>query len=213
MKRLLALIILCALMTGCSVKKEGITLGSYGHKFSSVDSNKCHARKCPQQVLVIGTVSAYRDIGVSTNKVYAAYSKAAKKFLIDKPISLTEQEFDRSVKGWTRVQVYNIPLVGALYSSSFISIDESIEINYASSVEAFLVQGTGDLVSAKSNSDGLFFIEKRLCDRKNEYLVCKKNYKRGFFDANSGKELDSKFNEKKKGKVINIKTYEVLENH
>ena len=129
------------------------------------------------------------------------------------PISLSLENFEKSVNGWTMLQTYNTPLIGALYSSIFIPSEASEDISYASTAEAFLVQGTGDLVAAISNSDGLFFLKKLLCSNKRTYRECKKSFRRGIYDGESGKELDSKFSEKENGNTISLQTFEVLKDY
>ena len=158
-------------------------------------------------------MSAYRELGIDINKEYSEYSTAALKFLIDKPVNLSEEEFGNSVTGWTMVQSFNIPLVGGSYTGVLIDNTESIEIKFPGNAEVMLVQATGDLVIAKSNSDGVFFIERVLCVRDSEYKECKNNFVRGVFDAQSGGELDREFTEKENGKKIDTQTYEALENH
>ena len=103
--------------------------------------------------------------------------------------------------------------MGALYFGVLIDKSELGEIKYPNSVEVALVQASGDLVAAKSNEDGVFFIEKYLCGRENNYKECKGNYSRGLFDAQSGRQLDYKFNLKENGENINTQTYEVIKNH
>lgn len=206
------LLLVCIMMTACSVKKEGIALGSVTYEFGSIDHKRCSAKSCPKEVILIGEVSAYRDLGNDSEREYEKYQKAAKKFLATQPISMDKSQFDSSIKGWTNLQVFYIPLVIAGYTTAIILKNEE-EIHYPSTIETFLVQGTGDLVFARSNSDGVFVIEKRLCNSKFEFSKCRKRYSRGIYSAASGLELDRKFIKKKKGKKIDLRTYEVLKHH
>ena len=213
MLKLSMLFLVSFFMTGCVVKQEGIGFGSFTSKYKSIEFEKCQSKGCPEEVVIIGNVSAYRDIDEDINGEYSEYSKAALKFLIDKPVNLTEEEFTKLVAGWTMLQFFNIPLVGASYAGVLIDNTEQMEIKYPNSAEVILVQATGDLVAAKSNSDGVFFIDKQLCVKDDKYKECKESYMRGIFNAQSGGQLDRKFNEKENGKNINTETYEVLENH
>ena len=213
MKKFGILILLTLFMSGCVVKKEGIGFGSFTNHYKSIEFEKCQLKGCPEEVVIVGNLSAYREIDENISEEYSKYSDAALKFVVDKPLNLTEREFRNSIIGWTMVQFFKIPLFGAYYSGALIDNTEHVKMQFPDSAEVILVGATGDLVAAKSNSDGVFFIERHLCSRGDKYKECKENFLRGIFDAKSGRELDLKYSEKKNGESINIETYEVLKNY
>lgn len=209
MKKICVLILFCMLLTGCANKMESTKFSSLSLRFTSINSEKCQSQQCPEEVVVIGTVGAYRKMGNNSEREYLAYTRAAQKYLGDRPISLSSDDFIDSVVAWTKVHTYTIPLLLTVHTNTLIGIGESPTVNYVR-VDQEAFHATGDLVSARSNSDGLFFLEKRLCDKENEYAECKKNYVRGVYDIKSGKELGLGYREKKNGKRINTQTYEII---
>ena len=214
MRKIYLLILISLFVSGCAVKKEGIGFRSNNdYKFMAIEPDECYSEGCPEAVIVIGNLSAYRDLSENIAEEYSKYSEATHKFLVDKPVSLTEQEFADSVIGWTKLQFFKIPLVGAIYYRALVDNSKHLEMQFPSDAEVILLNKTGDLVAAKSNSDGIFFLERLLCSRGDVYKECKENYSRGTFDAKSGQELDLKLRKKKNGKVINIENYEVLKDH
>lgn len=209
MKKIGMVVLLSLLMTGCAIKKEGIMFSSSG-KYQSIEFEKCSSKGCPDKAVLIGNVSAHRKLDVGFDKEYVNYSAAAKKFSPNSALSLNEENFKASVTGWTMLQIFNVPLLTATYAGVLIDNKDPFEINFPSSASVMLAQVTGDLVTAKSNSDGVFFIDKLLCDKKNDYSACKTNYARGIFNAQSGSELDRDFIEKERGKKIDPQTYKLI---
>ena len=211
MRRHFVLILIVVLFSGCSVHKEGISLGGFGHKFSSIEIDKCESAGCPEKVIIIGTVSALRKIG-DDESIYAAYVKASKKFKGEEELVLNRGDFRKTIAAWTLTQTFHIPLVGAYYKSVFIPQHLLPEITFPSTAETFLVQGTGDLVSAYSNEDGVYLVDRLLCKTNRNFKSCKSKYRRGIFDGNTGKELNGKYVVLPLGKKIDINTYKEITN-
>ena len=210
MKKILFISLLVLLSTGCTVTKEGVFPGDLKKNFSGIDLEKCKAKVCPKKLIVVGTVSTPRKIR-DHEEMYASYLTAAKKFVGEEEVVVSMQEFTETIDGWTLLQIYNIPLVGAAYAPIFIPEKVTSEINYPSAAETFLFQVTGDLVSAQSNADGVMMLDRLLCAKKDDYIPCKRQYHRGGFDGVTGAQLSKSFKVKKKGKTIDVDTFKTID--
>ena len=209
MMRLLILMFCLFLFTGCTVTKEGIIAGNLMKKFAGINLEKCKADKCPEKIITIGTVSAVRNID-DYKTMYGTYVYAAEKFVGEDEVNLSEQGFVESIGGWTVLQVFKIPLVGAEYVPVFIPSNVLADIDYASTAETILYQGTGDLVVAESNADGVLLVDRVLCKKKNSYIPCKRQYYRAVFDAYTGEQLGRNYKVKRNGRSIDVENYKLL---
>jgi hypothetical protein len=122
------------------------------------------------------------------------------------------EEFERFVAGWSRVRVLSVPGFYFEDRNTFVPKALVSEVEFANPVGSFLIGDGGDLVAAYTNGDGVYFIERVLCEQGRGYRDCKKKYQIGVFDALTGEILDEKMRPKKNGKDIDPITLEVRGN-
>lgn len=60
---------------------------------------------------------------------------------------------------------------------------------------------------AKSDRDGLLWLERVLCRDDGSYYGCAKNYQAGVFDENTGQALGRDRKPKAKGGLVDLTTY------
>ncbi len=66
---------------------------------------------------------------------------------------------------------------------------------------------SGDLVAARSDRDGLLWIDRVLCKADRSYEACAQKYTIGVFDENTGRELSRDGQPKADGEWVDISSY------
>jgi hypothetical protein len=112
-----------------------------------------------------------------------------------------------SLAGWASIQTFGIPGIGSVRLRMLVPTSVVHETQFASAAGSFLFGTTGDLVVARSDHDGLLWLERVLCRDDNSYHGCAKNYQAGVFDQNSGQALGRDRKPKANGAKVDIITY------
>ena len=108
--------------------------------------------------------------------------------------------------------MFSIPLVAGRYDYALVPADMQADIHFPSAFGTLMVQETGDLIVAKSNQDGYFLIADVLCEDAEGFASCASKYRKGLFDATTGKELSaSSLKPKESGHRIDILNYQAIE--
>jgi len=68
----------------------------------------------------------------------------------------------------------------------------------------------GDLVAARSNIEGLLWVERVLCRNDASYRTCAGKYRAGVFDTDTGRELGRDRAPKRAGALIDVSSYLAL---
>ncbi|MDN0081597.1 hypothetical protein QU487_02330 [Crenobacter sp. SG2305] len=226
LKSLLA--ILAIALTGCASTADGFKFGRGGSPSSS-DIEKAKQQLASNVksssvkkaigvataptvelgIIVIGTVGPFRPVdGEKRHQFYVSYDKEAQKFHPAKGNVLSEEDFVKTIAGWTSIEVFSIPGVMNQRLPALVKETDRDQVTFASTFGSFMLGSTGDLVAARSNADGELILNRILChDKDPNYRACAVQYERGRFDANTGQEVADGFKPKSNGALIDVTTY------
>jgi len=167
----------------------------------------------PVDLVVIGNVSAFRPLTEKNGEeIYSEYLEFSKQLNPDKPVAYSAEEFRNEVAGWTKLKYFSIPLVYGHYKIALVPNGIHSEIQFPSGFGTIMVQVAGDLVAARTNNDGYYFVRQVLCKDGQGYSTCAKNYHKGFFDGSTGEEIDRKtLTPKDSGERIDPVNYKKIE--
>lgn len=163
--------------------------------------------------LAIGNVGSFRVLepGVRAGFYKKSYVQSAEKWHPGTAATMSESEFSSRVAGYTAVVVWSVPGMLSRRVTSAVFESDLPSIDFPSQKSASFWVVTGDLVVAKSNDDGVFFVTTVLCKKSTpEYNKCEAQFVRGQFDTNTGEELDKDMAPKRDGARIDVTTYKVV---
>jgi hypothetical protein len=159
-------------------------------------------------LLLVGTTGPFRAVDPKDRDgLYAQYLKAAEVWHPGRPAGMSEDQFVEKLAGWASVQTWGIPGVMSMRARVLVSTDGVKGTQFASAGGSFMFGTTGDLIAARSDDDGIVWLERVLCKDQAGYRDCAKQYRSGFFDANTGQELDKTRKPKPDGARIDTTTY------
>ena len=159
-------------------------------------------------ILVIGTTGPLRTIeDKSRDGFYAAYLKVAGQWHPGEPPAMDAATFQARLAGWASIQTFGIPGIGNVRLRMLVPANIVHEAQFASAAGSLLFGTTGDLVVARSDNDGLLWLERVLCRDDSSYHVCAKRYEPGVFDENTGQELGRDRKPKANGGAVDVVTY------
>lgn len=121
---------------------------------------------------------------------------------------MSAADFSDSIAGVARIVISDYYPI-TWYANVLIPADMRDSFDFQYSMKVLLQGRPRDLVAATTNDDGVLTLSHFLCDRSaglDSYRPCKANYTRGFFDAETGKEIDRKFRFKEDGATIDVAT-------
>jgi hypothetical protein len=227
LKRISWLVVLGIITSGCSITADGI-----GPAHRAPDSNKVTQIKEQLQenaassapatpwsgegttpngqpgILVVGTTGPFRSINdKDRGGFYAAYLKAAGQWHPGEPPAMDAAAFQEKLAGWASIQTFGIPGIASVRLRMLVPTSVAHETQFASAAGSFLFGTTGDLVVARSDRDGLLWLERVLCHDNSSYHACAKDYQAGVFDQNSGQALGRDRKPKASGVKIDVVTY------
>jgi hypothetical protein len=227
LKRISSIIVLGIVASGCSVTADGI--GPAHHAPDAVKVAQVREQlqenvagptaKSPAYsdskgadaepgILVIGTAGPLRTIeDKDRGSFYSAYLKAAAQWHPGAPPSMDATTFQEKLGGWASVQTFGIPGIGSVRHRVLVPTTVVHEARFASAAGSFLFGTTGDLVIAKTDHDGLLWVERVLCRDDRSYHSCAGDYKSGVFDRNTGQELGRDRKPKANGSSVDVATY------
>ena len=145
----------------------------------------------PSDLIIVGTASAFRPLtGGNADEIYAEYIAFAERLHVDRSAAYSQEEFVLAFAGWTRIKVFNIPLVYGEYEYALVPNGLHETIRFPSGFGTFLAQESGDLLAARTNVDGYYIVTEILCKDEAGYSACADGYQKGLFDGFTGEELD-----------------------
>ena len=81
------------------------------------------------------------------------------------------------------------------------------DTQFPSAAASFVFGASGDLVAARSDRDGVPWIDRVLCKAGRSYEACAQKYAIGVFDEESGRELGRDYKPKRDGEWVDISSY------
>ena len=229
--RLIFLILVSALITGCATK-EGIRLpgGSGPTKESAEDFNKRNSTVAAgtstsvalppstvkttlipdsgePRMIVIGNVMALTVFDEATlGKRYDAYLKAIEAK--SGTSGFTREWYVATSAGETAVKFSGITGLYTRFFKAEIPKDVIRQISFASAFGTFMAGTSGDLVAAERTAKTGTWVTRLLCSEKMaDYDKCEAQYSKGLYQSSDGREIDDKLQLVTSGKVINPHSY------
>ena len=157
--------------------------------------------------LVVGTTGPFRTIDDEHREgFYRAYVRLAAEWHPGEPPALTPAEFQAKLAGWASIQTFGIPLVISSRMRVLVPASAAQDTRFASAAGSFLFGTTGDLVAARSDQDGLLWIDRVLCKSGHSFEACAEKYAPGTFDANTGQSR-ARQTPKPDGEWVDVSSY------
>jgi hypothetical protein len=197
MKGIVGSLLFVPLVIGCAVSKDGV---DFAPKPPAAEGG----------VLIVGSTGPLRTLNdAERDEFYRRYVAAAAESHPgeaspgeaspgaasrpgDSPV-LTAAEFKEKIAGWASIETFSIPLV--------------MNLRYRVLVPATATQASGDLVAARSDRDGVLWIDRVLCKAGRAYEACTQKYAVGVFNENTGRELGRDYKPKADGEWVDISSY------
>jgi hypothetical protein len=200
MKGIVSSLLLAPLVVGCAVSKDGVGIAS-------------QPRVVQSGVLIVGTTGPLRTLNdTERDEFYRVHVAAAsephpaEQSQGEAPI-LTAAAFKEKIAGWASIQTFGIPLVMNLRYRVLVPTSVAQNTRFASAAAAFVFGASGDLVAARSDREGLLWIDRVLCKADRSYETCAQKYAVGVFDENTGRELSRDYKPKPDGEWVDISSY------
>ena len=164
--RNLTLIAAAIVSSGC-VTAEGVSLGWQPYINSSFVKYGGHPDRAESEpdgrvtaLIVVGTLSAFRELDAADKaREYERYVDSFRAWGIGKPPQLSAEEFGRSMRGWTKMKIFGVPLLVAAYMKALVPDSIADDVEFEPAITTTLFQASGDLVAARTNADGALFID------------------------------------------------------
>jgi hypothetical protein len=223
-RRVVSCLLLVPLVGGCAVSKDGVGFESQ------------HAVR--GGVLIVGTTGPLRTLsGAERDEFYRGYVAAALRPHAgesargeaslgasspgasspgeaspgESPV-LTAAQFSEKIAGWASIQTFSVPLVMNLRYRVLVPMAVARDTRFTSAAASFVFGASGDLVAARSDRDGLLWIDRVLCKAGRSYEACAQKYALGVFDESTGRELGRDSKPKRDGEWVDISSYLRLSN-
>ena len=191
-------LLLTPLVAGCAVSKDGVGFAS---RAPTVQPGA-------PGILIVGTTGPLRTVDEKQrDESYRAYVTYESQARPGEPPSLGPAEFQEKLAGWASIQTFGIPLVGSLRYRVLVPASAAHDARFASAAGSFLFGATGDLVAARSDRDGLLWIDRVLCKADRSFESCAEKYQPGVFDEDTGRELGRDRKPKATGEWVDVSTY------
>ena len=217
MKGILVALAAVGVLAGCAVSKDGLSLAPRAPSASQIAQSReqlehnAGASAAPEAfpgILVIGTTGPFRSIEDKERPgFYSAYLKVAEQWHRGVAPSMDAAVFQQKLGGWASVQTFSIP--GIMNRRTRVLVPATLvhDAQFASAAGSVMFGTTGDLVAARSDRDGLLWLERVLCRDDAGYRACATNYQAGTFDENTGQELARDRKPKPAGALIDVSSY------
>lgn len=164
-------------------------------------------------VITVGNVGSLREVSAKDIPEFykKSYLVSAEKWHPGVAPVMTEADFIKNLAGYTAITTWNIPgFLARRTTAAVLKTDVSL-IDFPGKMSATMWGSTGDLVAARSNEDGMFFISSVLCkESAADYKACSNQFVRGNFDGNTGVELEQDLSQKSDGSRIDVTTYKAI---
>jgi hypothetical protein len=180
-------VLVALLAGGCAISKNGAGLAAPANAGAVVQPG----------FLVVGTTGSFRTIDDQHRETfYRAYVHLASERHPGEAAALNPGAFQDKVAGWTSIRTFGIPLVS-----------RRMPVLVAAAAAQDTRFGSGDLVAARSDQDGLVWFDRVLCKAGRSFQACAEKYAPGTFDANTGRELGRDKQQKADGEWVDVSSY------
>jgi hypothetical protein len=190
---------LAALVAGCAISKDGVGFAS---RAPAVQPGA-------PGILIVGTTGPLRVLDEKQrDESYRTYLAHEPQEHPGEPQSLGPAAFQEKLAGWASIQTFGIPLVGSLRYRVLVPASAVHDARFASAAGSFLFGATADLVAARSDRDGLVWIDRVLCSKADRnFESCAEKYQSGVFDEETGRELGRDRKPKANGEWVDVSSY------
>lgn len=206
------------LVGGCAISKDGVGFASHPPDANQIAKTRDQlaenagggsgAAALQPGFLVVGTTGPFRTIDDKHREdFYRAYVRRAAEWHPGEPPALKPAEFQAKLAGWASIQTFGIPLVMSWRLPVLVPATAAQDTRFASVAGSFLFGTSGDLVAARSDHDGLLWIDRVLCKSGHSFQACAEKYVSGTFDANTGRELGHDKKPKANGEWVDVSSY------
>lgn len=219
------LLILCSLTTGCAIHPEGVGFSTAPDRDDWIEirsrweQNKEAAittgtgdPSAEPGVIVIGRVGPFRDF--SNPDVFAAgYNFYSQRMTAagETANMLSQDDLRTLASGWTTITYWVLPPIAGRISRAYVLHGQKGVISFSSLAGTLLYGTREDLVAGISTVTFPFTVlSALLCKDDKDYSSCASDYKRGLYDAHSGRELTADFVIKEGGSVIDTSTFKIV---
>lgn len=224
----IASLLLVLVLAGCAVTADGIGPAHHAPDADKVSQVKDQLQQNAQAaapaaaradivtavtpgIVVVGTTGPLRTIEDKNRAgFYAAYLKAADQWHPGTAAMMNHEEFERRLAGWASLEIAGIPGIGSIRMRMLVPEGVVHDTQFASTAGSFLIGTTGDLVVARTDDDGLLWLDHVLCRDDHGYASCAKDYQKGVFDKNSGQALDRNRKPKPHGATLDLASFKVV---
>jgi hypothetical protein len=201
MKGMVCSLLLAPLLVGCAVSKDGVGFAS-------------QPRVVQSGVLIVGKTGPLRRLDdTERDAAYRGYVAAASEphpAAKPRPAAqspgeaspgaspvLSAAEFKEKIAGWASILRYRVLVPTSVAQNT----------QFAAAAASFVFGAGGDLVAARSDRDGLLWIDRVLCKADRSYEACAQKYAVGVFDEDTGRELGRDYKPKQDGEWVDISSY------
>lgn len=222
MRRIFGILMAAAVLGGCAISKDGVSFASrppdsnqiakaHDQLEANAGSGAAESNMQPG-MLVIGTTGPFRKPSEKQRgDFYNAYVKFAAQWHPGLPPALSDAAFQEKLAGWASIQTSSVPLIMSWRVPVLVSTALPQDTRFASAAGSFMFGATGDWVAARSDRDGLVWMDRVLCRQGEGFRECAKKYRSGIFDENTGQELSRDRKPKIDGGWVDVTSYVSLE--
>ncbi|MBA5686346.1 hypothetical protein [Rugamonas apoptosis] len=164
-------------------------------------------------VITVGNVGSLREVSAEDIPEFyrKSYVVSAEKWHPGVAPAMTEADLIKELAGYTGITTWNIPGFVSRRTTAAVRKADVALVDFPGKFSASFWGTTGDLVAARSNEDGLFFVTSVLCkESASDYSKCADQFVRGNFDGNTGVELERDLSQKSDGSRIDVTTYKAI---
>jgi hypothetical protein len=191
--------LLVSLVAGCASSNDGVDFAARAPA----------AQGGAPGVLIVGTTGPLHTLDEKRrNEFYRAYLTHQPQARPGEPPPLDPAQFQEKLAGWASIQTSGIALVGSSRYRALVPASAAHDARFASPAGSFLFGATADLVAARSDRDGLVWIDRVLCSKADRaFESCAEKYQSGVFDQETGRELGRDRKPKADGEWVDISSY------
>ncbi len=196
----------CVSQGGFSVSKSRLVAKNFV-KFGALPGSEADNGERVTRTIAIGYVYSLREYQRDDYaNEYAWYLESYGLWKNNRAPGMSAKDFEASIVGSGRIVISDYYPI-TQYANVLVPSEMRDSFDFEYSLKVVLQGFPKDLVAATTNDDGVLTLTHFLCDRSaglDSYQACKRNYTRGFFDAETGKEIDSKLRFKEDGATIDV---------
>ncbi len=202
--RLAKVVIVSLVLSGCSMSEPlGIRPGSlgmtnlveYGALPDSQGNNDDQEGSAVTRLIVVGRAAKFQkilpeDVKDVYERQYLTYYKT---WGSEREPSLGLEQFADTIGGFAEIQMWRVSaILISVWEARYTLVPSGLsdDVYFPGALDTAFWTGTGDLIAARTNDDGVLIVEKVLCKEGQGFGDCANDYQKGTFDAATGRKLD-----------------------